>query len=272
MKTSTLLHIMACGILLTSCHGTGSQGNASDAAFSYIGPSTMDPDFDPMQKHPIAQRTAQATGQVLDVAAMVMHGDTLGDVLLLRNVEMDDYNRLLLEADVTPLAADSASRQAIDSLMGHIAFTYNIANGEVAQVTYSDATTQIYSQVDWDEDGNISLITRTHIEHTPQGVRQTAETYTYSYSTLSANGNWYTGIPALLCGPAEALCYTGFTGRAPWTLPTSVTVISSTIEDGRIAAQSEVTTAICYTLNQNRLVVSQQFQLGETPLSFSYTY
>lgn len=225
----------------------------------------MDPDFEPTEPHPFVLRTEQESGQRLAPEDYALHGDTLGSLFIQRTDTCVDAGHLQAFTFTSIDTGDT----------GAVSCEYNGFN-ELTDLWIDTPRQRTHSQMQWDEDGNLSAIhqevwTQT-VNATDSAISHTMLVIEYQYSQHSAYGNWYADMAEQIGGPIAAAFHAGQMGRSPWTLPERITYVRSVILDNMIGEQHSSICQPAYTYDRNGRVVSERLVLPDITHMYIYTY
>ena len=230
-------------ILLASCNGNQSKSPTL----------SMDPDFEPNEPHPFVERVETASGMKLSSQDLLLHGDTLG-TLIIERAESDPGEDLL----------HAFTYRDAEGHTGTVTCQYNDFN-ELTDLWIECPTERTHSLLQWNEDGNLNAINQ---ESWREDDTHTMQVIEYRYTKQSAYGNWYAGMAEQLGGPIAILFHAGLLGRAPWTLPDAITILTSVISNDMIGEQATSSLEPEYSLDRNGRVEGEK--VGAVAYSYRY--
>lgn len=251
--TPASLLVPAFLLLMTSCNGT--QGKAPAAQ--------MDPDFEPNEPHPFAERLETVSGLKLTTEDFTLTGNSVGS-LVIERTDADSLSDLLSSFVFHDGEGNAGSAKC----------EYNGFN-ELTDLWIESPQQRTHSMMQWDENGNLVFINQEtwKQETTPDSASShTLQVLEYKYSTCSSYGNWYADIAEQLGGPIATLFHAGLLGRAPWMLPESFTRVTSTITGDVIGEQKTSACKPEYEFDNNGRVISEMLALPQVTHSYKYTY
>lgn len=252
-SSSPALLVLAFLLSMTGCSAPKGEAPAAQ----------MDPDFEPNEPHPFAERIETASGSKLTASDMTLTGDSVGSLVIERT-----------DAGAEPDLLLSFSFHDDEGNSGAVKCEYNGFN-ELTDLWIESPQQRTHNTMQWDENGNLVFINQetwsqeTTSDPAPSHILQVLE---YRYSTSSGYGNWYAGMAEQLGGPVAPLFHAGLLGRAPWMLPESFTIVTSTILGDVIGEQKTAACHPAYEFDNNGRVISEQLVLPQSTHSYRYTY
>lgn len=245
-----LLHLVSLLLIACSCGGHREQASTQQ----------MDPDFEPTEPHPFAERIEQASGNKLTSNDFILHDDTLGQ-LVIRRAEADTGSYLL----------HSFSFSLPDGTTGAATCEYNEFN-ELADLYISSAQQNTHCKLQWDDSGNLISLNQESWLSADDKPTHTLQTIEYRYGQHCAYGNWYGGMAEQIGGPVSLAIYAGLLGRAPWTLPVATAYVCSTIHGDMIGEQQTYNCKSEYEFDNNGRVVKERLTTPHQTHTYQYTY
>lgn len=242
---------IASALLLMGCNGR--QDKAQNLQ--------MDPDFEPTEPHPFAERIETETEEKLTTEDYRQHGDTIG-TLVIKRAETDTDEYLLHTFSFSQDAGDT----------GTVNCQYNEFN-ELTDLWIETPQQRTHSMMQWDENGNLSSVTQESWTNDGDAEQShKVQVIEYQYSRQSGYGNWFAGMAEQIGGPIAAVFYAGLTGRAPWMLPETITYVCSEIRDEMIGEQQTYQGHPSYQYDNNGRVISEILSMPNLSLSYRYSY
>ncbi len=222
-------------LLLASCQLGKDKGSVA----------SMDADFIPTDPHPFTKRISEGI-------------DTLGEIVVNRS-DADTTDYLLHEFTFLT-----------EGISGTADCRYNEFN-ELIELWIKTADRQTHSRLQWDENGNIQGI------NSEIWVQDSLSTHQmicieFKHSHHSAYGNWYARTAETVGGPIAALFHEGRLGRAPWTLPESISFVYSDIRGNMIGEQHTCSVKPIYTFDNNGRVTQEVIEMPDNKYQYTYIY
>lgn len=245
-----LLHLVFILIIASSCGGHRDQ----------TSPQQMDPDFEPTEPHPFAERIEQASGTKLTSTDLALHGDTIGQLVIQR-----------AEADTGSYLLHSFTFTLADGTAGAASCEYNEFN-ELIDLYISSAQQSTHCRLQWDDNGNLSTVNQESWGSKDGATTHTLQNVEYQYSQQCAYGNWYGGMAEQIGGPISLAIHSGMLGRAPWTLPEAITYVCSTIQGDMIGEQQTYNNKPEYEFDNNGRVIKEKLSIPHQSHTHLYTY
>lgn len=224
-------------------------------------PQQMDPDFEPTEPHPFAERIDQSSGTKLTPNDFALHGDTIGPLVILR-----------AEPDTGSYLLHSFSFCLPDGAEGTATCEYNEFN-ELVDLFISSAQQSTHSRLQWNDDGNLTTVNQESWLSIDGTSIHTLQNIEYRYGQQCAYGNWYGDMAEKIGGPLSLIIHAGLLGRAPWTLPEATTYVCSTIQGDMIGEQQTYNYKSEYEFDNNGRVVKETLTIPQQQShSYQYTY
>ena len=195
----------------------------------------------------------------------MLRGHQLGS-LTLANDSIDDYDRLLICADVLHDGQPVA----------HIDNAYD-GQRQLTEQTLMRPRQRVSNIFTWsDETANLMEVKQlvSDLDEAGAVVAERQEVLTLSYEPKSAFSNWSSGLARYLVGEKlESLFYSGLLGRTSWWLPVSLEYTWVETDGRMVKAQHQEHGEVTYLKDCHGLVVEEHyFDPHQTVNDYVYTY